>query len=133
MVCNYLTSPRNRFQMTNLQLSSLFFLRIMDLFENLITPKAISPEKHTKKVSVCESFQGGLAPLLSVDNVRREEMGGEGAGGQTGKDPPLLRMVPSGPVLCTQTCVLDSRGPFQQGTWNSLAKFCSFDSLPKHN
>ena len=92
-----------------------------------------SPEKHTKKVSVCESFQGGLAPLLSVDNVRREEMGGEGAGGQTGKDPPLLRMVPWGPVLCTQTCVLDSRGPFQQGTWNSLAKSCSFDSLPKHN
>ena len=63
---------------------------------------ACSPEKHKKEISVCELFQRGPVPLLSVDNVRREEMGGEGAGGQTGKDPPLLQMEVPHNLCCVQ-------------------------------
>lgn len=85
-----------------------------------------SPEKHRKKVSECESFQGGLAPLLSVDNVRRQEMGGEGAGGQTGRDPPLLRMEVPRDLCCVHRhvywtyVVLSSKEP---GTlWQSFVQ-----------
>lgn len=59
-------------------------------------------------------------------------MGGR-SWGQTGKGPSSSSgwEVPRDLYCVTQACVLDLSGPFQQGTWNSLAKFCSFDSLPK--
>lgn len=60
-------------------------------------------------------------------------MGGEGAGGQTGKDPPLLRMEVPQDLCCVQRPVGCPHLVLSSKELGNLLQFCSLDSPRKRN